>query len=287
MKQHHHHSLQSANARTKTFARLALLPLFGFAFAFGPTAHAQTAQWVKQMGTGGISNGVSSDAAGNVYATGIVSNPGLFEDVVIPCEVSDVFLTKYDVNGTLLWATIGGGELLDQANDIVTDASGTSYVAGAIQTNSLHPIAQFDNITLTGHGDYDWLLVKYDASGNVVWAKNGGSTAGDIAYGVGLDSTGNVYVTGHFSGTMTVDGVTVTSSGLLDIFIAKYNPGGVLLWLKKAGGTGSDIPHGLAVDSSNNVAIVGEFQNTATFGISFGESSRAGRRLYRQVRYQR
>ena len=235
MKLHHHHSLKPASARTTNFARLALLPLFVIAFAFGPAAHAQTAQWVKQMGTGGISNGVSSDAAGNVYATGIVSNPGLFEDVVIPCEVSDVFLTKYDVNGTLLWATIGGGELLDQANDIVTDASGTSYVAGAIQTNSLHPTAQFDNITLTGHGDYDWLLVKYDASGNVVWAKNGGSTAGDIAYGVGLDSTGNVYVTGHFSGTMTVDGVTVTSSGLFDIFIAKYNPGGVLLWLKNAG----------------------------------------------------
>lgn len=266
MKQHHHQSLQPANARIKNLARLALLSLFAIAFAFGPAAHAQTAQWVKQMGTGGISNGVSSDAAGNVYATGIVSNPGLFEDVVIPCEVSDVFLTKYDVNGTLLWATIGGGELLDQANDIVTDASGTSYVAGAIQTNSLHPTAQFDNFTLTGHGDYDWLLVKYDASGNVVWAKNGGSTAGDIAYGVGLDSTGNVYVTGHFSGIMTVDGVTVTSSGLFDIFIAKYNPGGVLLWLKKAGGTGSDIPHGLAIDSLNNVAIVGEFQNTATFG---------------------
>jgi len=266
MKQHHHHSLQPASAKTKNFARLALLPLFAIAFAFGPAAHAQTAQWVKQMGTGGISNGVSSDADCNVYATGIVSNPGLFEDVVIPCEVSDVFLTKYDVNGTLLWATIGGGELLDQANDIVTDASGTSYVAGAIQTNSLHPTAQFDNITLTGHGDYDWLLVKYDASGNVVWAKNGGSTAGDIAYGVGLDSTGNVYVAGHFSGTMTVDGITVSSSGLFDIFIAKYNPGGVLLWLKKAGGTGSDIPHGLAIDSSNNVAIVGEFQNTATFG---------------------
>ncbi len=218
------------------------------------------------MGTGGISNGVSSDAAGNAYATGIVSNPGLFENIVIPCQVSDVFLTKYDTSGNLLWATIGGGDLLDQANDIATDASGTSYVAGAIQTNSLHPTAQFGNMTLTGKGDYDWLLVKYDPAGNVVWAKNGGSTAGDIAYGVGLDGAGNVYVTGHFSGTMAVDGVTVTSSGLFDIFLAKYSPDGVLLWLKRAGGTGSDIPHGLGVDGLGNIAIVGEFQNTAFFG---------------------
>jgi len=228
-------------------------------------ASAQTAQWVKQMGTGGISNGVSSDAAGNAYATGIVSNPGLFEDVVIPCQVSDVFLARYDTTGNLVWVTLGGGDLLDQANDIVTDASGVSYVAGAIQTNSLHPTAQFGDVILTGKGDYDWLLVKYDAAGNVVWAKNGGSTAGDIAYGVGLDATGNVYVTGHFSGTMTVDGVTVMSSGLFDIFLAKYTPAGTLLWLKRAGGTGSDIPHGLVVDGLGNVAIVGEFQNTAFF----------------------
>ena len=96
--------------------------------------------------------------------------------------MSDVFLAKYDTSGNLVWVTLGGGDLLDQANDIATDANGTSYVAGAIQTNSLHPTAQFGNFTLTGKGDYDWLLVKYDAFGNVVWAKNGGSTAGDTAY---------------------------------------------------------------------------------------------------------
>ena len=93
---------------------------------------------------------MSSDAAGNVYATGIVSNPGLFESIVIPCKVSDVFLTKYDTSGNLLWATIGGGDLLDQADDIATDATGTLYVAGAIQTNSLHPTAQFGNSRLPG-----------------------------------------------------------------------------------------------------------------------------------------
>ncbi len=241
------------------------LALFVLAL-FATSASAQTAaQWVKQMGTGGISNGVSSDAAGNAYATGIVSNPGLFESVVIPCQVSDVFLSKYDPSGNLQWVTLGGGDLLDQANDIVTDANGTSYVAGAIQTNGLHPTATFGNFTLTGNGDYDWLLVKYDSFGNVVWAKNGGSTADDIAYGVGLDPAGNVYLTGHFSGTMTVDGVTLTSSGLFDVFLAKFNSSGALLWLKRAGGTGSDISHGLVVDGLGNVAIAGEFQGTAKF----------------------
>ena len=64
---------------------------------------------------------------------------------------------------------------------------------------------------------------------------------------------------------MTVDGVTVTSSGLFDVFLAKYDVNGTLLWLKRAGGGGSDIAHGVTIDVSGSVAIVGEFQNTASF----------------------
>jgi hypothetical protein len=229
-------------------------------------SQAQTAQWIQQAGTGGISNGVSHDAALNCYATGMVSNPALFDNITIPCFVSDVFLAKYSPAGAVLWAKVNGGELLDQGNEVATDAAGNSYVAGYIQTNSLHPTASFDNITLTGHGDYDWFIAKYDASGNVVWAKNYGSTAGDMANGIALDPSGNIYVVGFFSSTMVVDNITVTSSGLFDVFIAKYTPAGTLTWLKRAGGTGSDIAYGVVADGAGNFGIVGEFQNTATFG---------------------
>ena len=229
------------------------------------TASAQTTQWIQQAGTGGISNGVSSDASGNCYATGTVSNPALFDNITIACHASDVFVAKYNASGALLWAKVAGGELLDQGNAIATDANGNSYVAGAIQTNGLYPTVSFDNIILTGHGDYDWFIAKYDVSGNVVWAKSAGSNLGDIARGVTVDPFGNVYVCGLFSGTMTADGVTVTSSGLFDVFLAKYDENGTLLWLKRAGGTGSDIAHGVATDALGNVAIVGEFQNTASF----------------------
>lgn len=233
---------------------------------FSANASAQTAQWVKQMGTGGISNGVSSDAAGNTYATGFISNPGLFDDLNIPCNASDVFLAKYDSTGIIQWVTLGGGPLLDQGNDIVTDAAGNSYVVGAIQTNGPNPTAQFGGFTLTGNGDYDWLIVKYDTLGNVLWAKNYGSSAGDIARGVALDPSGNVYVTGFYSSSMTVQGVTVMSRGLFDVFLAKFDTNGTLLWLRSAGGAGSDIGHGVVVDSQGNVGLTGEFQSKATFG---------------------
>ncbi len=246
--------------RWKILAATLLLAL-----AFSASASAQTAQWVKQMGLGGISNGVSTDAAGNAYATGFISNPGLFDNLVIPCNASDVFLAKYDTGGNIQWANVGGGALLDQGNEVATDASGNSYVVGAIQTNSLHPTAKFDNIILTGNGDYDWLIVKYNTNGQVVWAKNYGSTSGDFADGVALDAAGNVYVTGFFNSTMTVQGVTVTSRGLFDVFLAKMDANGTLLWLKTAGGSGADEAHGVVVDGQGNVGITGEFQSTAKF----------------------
>ena len=183
---------QKANEK-KFVPALAAIILF-LILKISGVSQAQTAQWIQQAGTGGISNGVSHDAAQNCYATGMVSNPALFDNITIPCFVSDVFLAKYSPAGAVLWAKVNGGELLDQGNEIATDASGNSYIAGYIQTNSLHPTATFGNFVLTGNGDYDWFLAKYDVNGNILWAKNYGSAQGDMAYGVTLDASGNVYV---------------------------------------------------------------------------------------------
>lgn len=246
--------------------KLYLIAFCSFALlGLSASTFAQTAQWIEQTGTGGISNGVSSDAAGNCYATGMVNDPALFDNMSIPAHAADVFLSKYDNDGQLLWATVAGGDLIDQGYDIATDPSGNSFVVGEIQTNSLHPTATFGNITLTGHGDYDWFVAKFDVNGNVAWAKNGGSTGGDFARGVALDPAGNLYVCGLFSNSMTVDGVTVTSAGLFDVFLAKFDPNGALRWLRRAGGSGSDLAYGIARDTAGNFGVVGEFQKKAFF----------------------
>jgi len=73
-------AIRSLSHRLKRVALALLLVLLTVA----TNASAQTAQWIRQMGTGGISNGVSSDAAGNAYATGTISNPGLFDNIQFP-----------------------------------------------------------------------------------------------------------------------------------------------------------------------------------------------------------
>jgi hypothetical protein len=140
-------------------------------------------------------------------------------------------------------------------------------LSAPFKTNGIYPTAQFGSFTLTGHGDVDWLVVKYDTLGNVVWAKNlwehsGRYRGGSDARPCG-ESLRDGLVQQHDDSGM---GVTVTSKGLFDVFLAKFDPNGTLLWLKTAGGTGADIAHGVVSDSLGNVGIVGEFQNTATFG---------------------
>lgn len=78
-----------------------------------------------------------------------------------------------------------------------------------------------------------------------------GSTATDLANGVAVDASGNIYVTGSFSGTNASFGlnannvpVTLTSSGSEDIFIVKYNANGVVQWARSAGAPGNNVDRG-------------------------------------------
>ena len=70
---------------TSSWTWLAALVAIAITF-LSANVQAQTAQWIKQQGTGGISNGVSSDALQNTYATGMISNPALFDNLTIPCN---------------------------------------------------------------------------------------------------------------------------------------------------------------------------------------------------------
>ncbi|MBE2281378.1 MAG: T9SS type A sorting domain-containing protein [Ignavibacteriaceae bacterium] len=83
---------------------------------------------------------------------------------------------------------------------------------------------------------------------------------------VSTDNLGNFYLTGYFSQTATFENKQIISSGNTDIFIAKYNTDGNLLWLKQAGGILPEAGEGITVDNFGNVNVTGYFQSTATFG---------------------
>jgi gliding motility-associated-like protein len=96
------------------------------------------------------------------------------------------------------------------------------------------------------------------------WAQ-GASGTGIVYYRSATDKHGNVYVTGYYQGTANFSGTSITSAGSQDIFLAKYDTTGALLWVSSAGSIGYDIGYSCAVDSADNCYVVGTFSGTCTF----------------------
>jgi hypothetical protein len=105
------------------------------------------------------------------------------------------------------------------------------------------------------------------------WARSAGGTSNEVGEAIAVDAAGNVLVAGYFNGTLRLGAVNLVSGGLEDIFLAKYDPAGNLVWARRAGGVGYDEARGVAIDSSGNIYMTGLFQNTASFGAASVTSS--------------
>jgi len=166
------------------------------------------------------------------------------------------------------WAKSVGNTSSDQGRSVATDASGNVFMTGYFAGSTI----TFGTTTLTSAGSGDVFIVKYDANGNVLWAKSAGGNDYDLGNSITTDASGNVFITGMFESDTITFGTTVLTNadntGLYeDIFIAKYDTNGNLLWAKSAGGAAADVSNSVATDTNGNVFITGYFHSPAiTFG---------------------
>jgi len=158
--------------------------------------------------------GVALDPAGNVYVTGTTYSYGLN-----PGEPS-AFLLKYDSNGNLLTQTVWGGTSADYGYGVATDNLGNVYMTGTTYSYSMTP----------GHPNA--FLVKYDASGNLIYQKTWGGVEGDYGYAVAVDQFGNAYTTGYtYSFNQNQQNTqSSTYQTLAAMFVLKYDSNGNLSW---------------------------------------------------------
>ncbi len=230
--------------------------------------------WASSIGGPGGEEGTSIavDELGNVYTTGSFVGTSDFDPRATTFNLTagsqSIFISKLDVSGNFVWANKIGGTIVDVGKSITIDPSGNVLTTGFFYgTVDFDPGTSVSN--LTAGGSWNAYVSKLDASGNFVWAKALGNSSDVRGFGIKTDVSDNIYVTGYFIGIADFDpnaGISnLTSAGATDIFVAKLDPNGFLVWAKSLGGAGNDAGNSLALDGTANVVITGYFNGSADF----------------------
>jgi len=251
------------NTKTKMKTIIKLI-LISFILSVN-SSYSQNFQWANTGGGTGqdMGYGIDVDILGNVYTTGSYSGSVNFgSQNLTGMGGNDMFLVKYNSSGAVQWAQKGGGVANDAGYAIATDVSGNSYVVGGFAIS-----ATFGPYTLTSSGFGDLFIVKYNSAGVVQWAKNIDGSYLYFPYNVAVDNTGNCYVLGNFSHSVTIGTTTLNTSGATDMFIAKYSSAGSFQWAKRGGGAAWDYAKGITYDNSTGkICVTGSYQGVANFG---------------------
>lgn len=240
--------------------------------------------YAKSIGSFGndIGYGITADASGNCYITGFFHgnadfNPGPGTANLSPISGNaGIYFAKYDAGGNYEYAKSIGTSIAGIGHDIAIDNAGNCYITGTYWGS-----ADFDpgagNAALTAADGWHLYIAGYDATGNYLYASSLGSVSGNNNYSMTADADGNCYLTGSFTGSTDFDpgsGVAIlTAMGGDDIYLAKYDALGKLIYAKGIGSTGSDEGNGIAIDASGNAYITGWFEGSVDFDPGAGTAN--------------
>jgi hypothetical protein len=227
--------------------------------------------WLK----GGTSAGTTDarsvviDGSKNIYVTGSYAASLTLGTTTIPVTGgTDIFAAKLDQNGNTLWAKGFGGSSYDQARGIAIDAANNVYVCASFMGS-----LTFGTNTLTSAGNMDCLVAKFNATGQPAWAKSGGGEGTDDPAGIAVDKNGQVNVIGSYgmvNKTAVFNTTTLANAGLSDLFLARYDASGTLLFVYGLGGDQIESGSAIAADANANIYVAGSYTSPS---VAFGTTT--------------
>ena len=246
-------------------------------------------QWVRTWGGFRYDDGTGvavDEATGNVYVCGMYGSQDIDFD---PAGTSaglghpasddsstlvDIFLTAFDANGNWRWVrTWGGAGYEDAGSTPAVDHAGNVYAIARFGCQGCNfkvgangPITPGTVYTATG--SFDLAISKFDANGTYLWSQAWGGPLIDQPSSILVDTANNIYVAGMVNRTVTgtIFSPIITSA----VALTKFSADGNSQWTKTWGGTGNDMPGGMALDGAGNLYISGQFQYTVDFNPDSG-----------------
>jgi hypothetical protein len=219
--------------------------------------------WSKAFGDKAQMVGVAVDPSGNVLTTGMYGvDINLGNGLVTSLGGNDGFIAKFDALGNHLWSKTFGDAAAQSPDSVATDASGNviayGYFSGTVD---------FGGGALGSAGGLDLYLAKFSPTGTHLWSKRFGDASNQqTAHGLAVDASGNILITGTAYGTVNFGGVSLTTLGGGDVFVAKLDSSGNHLWSKRFGDATNQVGSGIATDAAGDVYLSGYFLGTMNFG---------------------
>jgi hypothetical protein len=260
-------------------SRWCTAALIFFALAAKSAAHADTGVIVQQLWAVNAGDILATAAAAHADGTSVIT--GHFDDSasfgaagsLLGAEGGrDGFVAKLDSAGTFLWAVrIGGSTPRDTKGcSIAAHADGTSVVTGYFGGTASFGAA---GSLMTGSGNTDVFVAKLDSAGTFLWAISFSGSNANKGYGIAAHADGTSVVTGSFgdtasfgaAGNLTVLG---NGGGNGDVFVAKLDSAGTVLWAVRFGDTSTDAGYAIAAHADGTSVVTGECSPTPF--ISFG-----------------
>jgi uncharacterized delta-60 repeat protein len=241
-----------------------------------------TLAWAKRAeGASGndVGNGITTLSDNSTVVTGMFSVSATFgqgepnETVLTSAGNDDIFIVRYNPDGTLAWAKRAGGASGETGNGITTLSDNSTVVFGQFAESVTFGPGEPNQTVLTSDGDADIFIARYNPDSTLAWAKRAGGASVETGNGITTLSDNSTVVTGWFAGSATFGPGEPNQTVLIkngwgnDIFIARYNPDGTLAWAKRTEGTnGYDGGWGITTLSDNSTVVSGSFFYSPTFG---------------------
>jgi gliding motility-associated-like protein len=225
-----------------------------------------TLVWAVSIGGDGTTqvNSIAVDENGNPSVSGQFTDNTLTAGSIALQNNGgyDAFVVKLNTNGTFMWAKDIGGGGTDYGQKVIADSQGD--VIETVRYSSTVTVGT-QTFSSAAAGNFNALTIKYDPNGNVLWAVNIADPTDSEALTCDVDAQDDIIVGGYFDGNDNFNPLgTAHNLNGNGIFIAKYTPAGILMWVTDFTGVSSHSV-GVCVDSQGNVFGNGHFTSIMQF----------------------
>ena len=227
---------------------------FLFSFIQGQNIIFSKADFIKGNGIDKVSD-LHIDAENNLYLIGTFEKNGTVAGIEMQKqEHQSLFLAKYNSEGTLQYTKQFGGDGDITAHALTSDSRNNLYISGTFRKS-----CRFGDKEIKSARWQNNFIVKLSPDGSIMQVKKIDAAGKDEKTYLLCDADDNLYYTGSFFNTMTIDNKEIESTSGSDIFIAKFDNNLNLKNLNVIHGKNKDVLKGIAVSDDNRVFITGYF----------------------------